>query len=265
IREGGKITISESTVFQNCQSISGNGGGIYIDIDLIIGSYIKILQAQFAQCQSYNTTIPNQRAGYGSGIFMIINNWANELDGIDLRGAEYINCFADQGDKGLFIVMSDLQYLCRLGDPKGQYIRSIGYQDEISDMDILKGYLGQPSDFESSSNTDEYLSLQVSPLEPFWSQLGNRWYISSVNEGQNIIACGQKDHPCKTITYTLDRLPSDYTLYDPTTENVNMILLENDLLETEINVNAGTILGQDVAIKSLGGGKGLSAPQNLYK
>ncbi|KAA6343305.1 MAG: hypothetical protein EZS28_052319, partial [Streblomastix strix] len=239
-----------------CTCSKGNGGGIYIDIDITNGNYFKVLGSTFKSCFATNTTNANIRGGYGSGIFLIVRNWINVQDGIDLSGAQYIDCEAQQGDKGLFIVMKNLTNLCQQGNPKGQYVRSIGYQDEISDSNILKGYFEDPFDFESSSLTDQQLIQFIDILEPHWQNLGDRWYIQP-SVTSTIQGCGRKDNPCKTIYDALQNDPSLFSAgdrdYVKNVDIINIILLEDDLNETSIIINEGTTLGQLASIKSIGG------------
>ncbi|KAA6367544.1 MAG: hypothetical protein EZS28_036929, partial [Streblomastix strix] len=156
------------------RSNNGNGGGIFIDIDFAIQSQISVQSATFTLCSATKQlNTPDIRSGYGSGIFLTVNNWQSSNNGIDLSGASYINCEADQGDKGLFIVMNELQQLCRLGNPAGQYVRSNGYIDNISQKSLLMGYLGFPTTFESAS-TDTDLLDRISALELLWININKQ-------------------------------------------------------------------------------------------
>jgi hypothetical protein len=65
------------------------------------------------------------------------------------------------------------------------------------------GYMGTPLSFESSERTDNELLDKTSALEPHWRNFGKEWYISSISNGKNNIACGLKDYPCKTIIYAI--------------------------------------------------------------
>jgi hypothetical protein len=58
------------------------------------------------------------------------------------------------------------------------------------------GYMGTPGTFESSSTTTAALYDKTSALEPHWRDFVKKWYISSVSNGKNNIACGLKDYPC---------------------------------------------------------------------
>ncbi|KAA6374883.1 MAG: hypothetical protein EZS28_029590, partial [Streblomastix strix] len=196
---------------------------------------------------------PDIRSGYGSGIFLTVNNWQSSNNEIDLRGASYTTCTADQGDKGLFIVMNELRQLCRLGNPAGQYVRSDGYTDNNSDKSLLMGYLGFPTTFESAL-TDTDLLDKISTLEPHWTNLDHAWYISSQSDGKNNIACGISIYPCQTITYTLTLNPSLYSEneYNPQTETATFILIQDDSIETNIIINSNTNLGNKVKIQSYG-------------
>jgi hypothetical protein len=87
INEGGKLYINESSSFTSCESTSGNGGAIYVDINYSKKSYFEINEGIFTSCLSNKSADVNIRSGYGSGIFLKVNDWINSSNGIDLSGA----------------------------------------------------------------------------------------------------------------------------------------------------------------------------------
>jgi hypothetical protein len=90
--------------------------------------------------------------------------------------------------------MEKLRELCRLDD-LGVYVRCTDYVDNSSIKALLMGYMGTPLSFESSS-TAAALFDKTSALEPHWRDFEKEWYISSISNGKNNIACGLKDYPC---------------------------------------------------------------------
>ncbi|KAA6366988.1 MAG: hypothetical protein EZS28_037485, partial [Streblomastix strix] len=264
IDQTGKLTIKDSSSFTNCNS-SENGGGLYVNIDFTTPSQISVQSTRFDSCSALNPQISNIHKGYGSGIFISGINWDNISNGINLGKVEYIDCETDQGDKGLFIVMNDLRQLCRLGNPRGQYVRSKDYIDEISDISLLMGYRGSPNQFESA--TAEDLLSKISELEYYWTDSGNQWHISTMNSGIDRLSCGLKPNPCATINYALLLNPLLFEgQYNPNTDIATMILLEDDMIDTVININTATILGNKIAIQSENGGEGkILSYDNTYK
>ncbi|KAA6392153.1 MAG: hypothetical protein EZS28_012320 [Streblomastix strix] len=265
IDQSGQLTIKDSCLFTSCSSTSGNGGGIYIDIDFSQQCKISVQSSTFDQCLALNPQISNIHKGFGSGIFISGINWDSINNGINLGQVEYINCEADQGDKGLFIVMNELRQLCRLGNPRGQYVQSKDYIDEISQQSLLMGYRGSPNQFESATSED--LLSKISVLEYYWTDSGNQWHISTMNSGINRLSCGLKANPCKTINYALNSNPLLFEgSYNPTTDIATMVLLEDDMIDTVININTDTILGNKIAIQSLNGGEGKTlSVDDMYK
>ncbi|KAA6318752.1 MAG: hypothetical protein EZS28_054901, partial [Streblomastix strix] len=163
IDEKGQLTIEQSCTFTNCNCSDGNGGGLYVNIDFATQSQISVQSTRFDSCCSLNPQISNIYKGYGSGIFISCINWDNISNGFNLGQVEYINCEAYQRDKGLFVVIDELRQLCRLGNPRGQYVRSKDYTTEISDISLLMGYRGSPNQFETATSED--LIDRISELE----------------------------------------------------------------------------------------------------
>ncbi|KAA6357415.1 MAG: hypothetical protein EZS28_047058, partial [Streblomastix strix] len=99
---------------------------------------------------------------------------------------------------------------------------------------ILMGYRGSPNQFESATT---YIDLKdkICELELYWRELNN--------------AC-----------------PSLYSQYDPSSDIATMVLLEDDMIDTVININSDTILGNNIAIQSENGGEGkILSFDNMYK
>ncbi|KAA6390444.1 MAG: hypothetical protein EZS28_014031, partial [Streblomastix strix] len=261
----GKLTIKDSSSFTNCYSSHGNGGGIYIDIDFTTQGQISVQNSTFDSCQALNPQNSDIHKGFGSGIFISCINWDNINNGINLGQVEYINCEAYQGDKGLFIVMNELRELCRLGNPRGQYVRSKDYITELSDISLLMGYRGSPNQFESA--TAEDLKDKISELEYYIIDSGNYWHISTINNGIDRLSCGLIPNPCGTINYALLLTPLLFEgQYNPNTDIATMILLEDDMIDTVININTSTIVGNNIAIQSENGGEGKTLSyENMYK
>jgi hypothetical protein len=84
--------IHDSSSFTDCQSLEGNGGGIYAEIILATNSYFKVLDSTFTGCIATKTSDPSIRRGFGSGLLIKITNWNSFKDGIDLSGAIYTEC-----------------------------------------------------------------------------------------------------------------------------------------------------------------------------
>ncbi|KAA6355326.1 MAG: hypothetical protein EZS28_049147, partial [Streblomastix strix] len=99
---------------------------------------------------------------------------------------------------------------------------------------ILMGYRGSPNQFESATT---YIDLKdkICELELYWRELNN--------------AC-----------------PSLYSQYDPSSDIATMVLLEDDMIDTVININSDTILGNNIAIQSENGGEGKTlSVDDMYK
>ncbi|KAA6399461.1 MAG: hypothetical protein EZS28_005011, partial [Streblomastix strix] len=261
----GKLTIQDSSSFTNCNSSNGNGGGIYISIDFSTQSQISVQSTTFDSCQALNPYISNIHKGYGSGIFISCINWNNISNGINFGQVEYINCEAYQGDKGLFFVMDELRQFCRLGNPRGQYVRSKDYTTELSDISLLMGYRGSPNQFNSASSED--LKDKISELEYYIRDSSNQWHISTMNKGIDRLSCGLKPNPCRTINYAFLLNPILFEgQYVPNTNIATMILLEDDMIDTMININTDTIIGNNIAIQSENGGEGKTLSiDKIYK
>ncbi|KAA6382902.1 MAG: hypothetical protein EZS28_021571 [Streblomastix strix] len=260
-----KFTIKDSSSFTNCKSSDGNGGGIYVDIDFATQSQISVQSTTFDSCQALNPQISDIHKGFGSGIFTSGINWDSINNGINLGQVEYINCEADQGDNGLFIVMNELRELCRLGNPRGLYVRSKDYTTDLSNISLLMGYRGSPNQFEFATSED--LKDKISELEYYIIDSGNQWHISTIYNGIDRLSCGLIPNPCGTINYALLLNPLLFEgQYNPNTDIATMILLEDDMIDTVININATTIVGNNIAIQSENGGEGQTLSiDKIYK
>ncbi|KAA6398537.1 MAG: hypothetical protein EZS28_005937, partial [Streblomastix strix] len=255
IEQSGKFIIKESSYFTNCRSTNGNGGGIYVNIDFTIQSQISVQSTSFDSCQALNPYISNIHRGFGSSIFISGINWDSINNGINLGQVEYINCEADQGDNGLFIVMNELRELCRLGNPRGQYVRSKDYTTNLSNISLLMGYRGSPSQFESATSED--LKDKISELEYYIIDSGNQWHISTLIDGIDRLSCGLKPNPCGTINYALLLTPLLFEgQYNPNTDIAIMILQKDDMIDTVININTATTISNNIEIQSENGGEG---------
>ncbi|KAA6366854.1 MAG: hypothetical protein EZS28_037619, partial [Streblomastix strix] len=266
--EGPSIfTIDQQCQFQQCNSSEGNGGGIYID-QITQDSFIQILNSSFDRCNAINEFQESERKVFGSALFINLRNWTtHQIGKIDVSGAKYINCSADTGDRGLFIVSFSLLDLCRYGNPRGQLIRSDGYIDEVSDKKLLMGYFGPQDSFDYGESDSEF-NDRIVTLEPIWRVFDTewQWYVSNMDDAETNIACGFQDYPCETIKIVLSKDPSYYTEYeyDYDYDYATIVLLSDDMIESPIFINSSTSLNNKVIIKSQYGGEEIP-PEIIYK
>ncbi|KAA6353921.1 MAG: hypothetical protein EZS28_050552, partial [Streblomastix strix] len=89
--EGSSMIIKDSSSFSECKSITGNGGAMYIDIDLTSQSKFELIDTTFQSCQSKNSTPPSSSTspfGYGGAIFLTAKGQYDPLkNGKALKGA----------------------------------------------------------------------------------------------------------------------------------------------------------------------------------
>ncbi|KAA6356170.1 MAG: hypothetical protein EZS28_048303 [Streblomastix strix] len=88
-----------------------------------------------------------------------------------------------------------------------------------------------------------------------------------MNRGIDRLSCGLKVNPCGTINYAFLLNPILFEgQYNPNTDIATMILLEDDMIDTMINVNTATVVGNNIAIQSENGGEGKTLTiDNMYK
>ncbi|KAA6354180.1 MAG: hypothetical protein EZS28_050293, partial [Streblomastix strix] len=71
--EGSSMIIKDSSSFSECKSIAGNGGAMYIDIDLTSQSKFELIDTTCQSCQSKDSTPPSSSTspfGFGGAIFI---------------------------------------------------------------------------------------------------------------------------------------------------------------------------------------------------
>ncbi|KAA6383160.1 MAG: hypothetical protein EZS28_021313, partial [Streblomastix strix] len=156
--EGSSMIIKDSSSFSECKSIAGNGGAMYIDIDLTSQSKFELIDTTFQSCQSKDSTPPSSSTspfGFGGAIFITAQGQYDPLkNGKALKGALFDSNSALNGGQNLYVVMQELIQFCRTGEfgeyVKGNYIdqnqnkSEIYYQNKSQLEGISKKYYWEP-------------------------------------------------------------------------------------------------------------------------
>ncbi|KAA6365765.1 MAG: hypothetical protein EZS28_038708 [Streblomastix strix] len=214
ISSGGTLTIKESCQFINCTSQYGNGGGIYINIDFAVQSFVSIEDCILTNCSAIDSTPQSQNPnykGFGGGIFLIVSdNYNPTSNGIDFHGAKFYSNSATNYGQNLFVISSKLQDLCKLGN-LGEYIKG-NYDDDTSFDFELVGIPLSFGDFPSLSLSDIVNNKKY--LERYWKHHTNLiWHVqfneiitNDHEQGIDQQECGWYDDPCQTIEYALKQI-----------------------------------------------------------
>jgi hypothetical protein len=73
LNEGASMIIKDSSSFLECNSIIGNGGALYINIDFTTQSKFELTGTTFSSCESLDSIPPSSSAspfGFGGAIFL---------------------------------------------------------------------------------------------------------------------------------------------------------------------------------------------------
>ncbi|KAA6309499.1 MAG: hypothetical protein EZS28_056499, partial [Streblomastix strix] len=111
-----QLIIDNNCQFIQCINNKGNGGAIYIDIDFNSLFQFKINDALIKDCQATADTTLDYPTGYGGGIFLTgSGDYDVSSPKFDLSGMKILGNTADKGGQSIYIIMSELQELCRIG------------------------------------------------------------------------------------------------------------------------------------------------------
>ncbi|KAA6352909.1 MAG: hypothetical protein EZS28_051564, partial [Streblomastix strix] len=111
---------------------------------------------------------------------------------------------ADKGGQSIYIIMSELQELCRIGTA-GEYMKG-NYSDTDSDENELEGI---PISFDQfQALTSEQIVKQQRPLEYICTNpQEDIWHLQTGAvqsiESEDQYWCGNTDEPCESIEYAL--------------------------------------------------------------
>ncbi|KAA6390497.1 MAG: hypothetical protein EZS28_013976 [Streblomastix strix] len=170
INGSGQLTLDKTCEFYQCQS-HGNGGGIYIQINLPTQCSFLIKDAYIHECTSLNSTnsLSYPQSGFGGGLFLgTFGDYDPSTKLIDLRGMKIYNNSADKYGQSLFVAMAQVVEWCQYGI-LGEYIKG-NYSDTYSDETDIEGIPMELSAFHNLSS--ELIEQQSQPLEPWWRILG---------------------------------------------------------------------------------------------
>ncbi|KAA6358014.1 MAG: hypothetical protein EZS28_046459, partial [Streblomastix strix] len=243
--ERGDYQIGQSCSFTECQSVIGNGGGLYMSI-ISLGKFIVAPGTLFKDNQARNVsdtikTPPTNPppTGYGGGIFLYTGDTGYLGDSFptttnfDLSGALYYNNTADNGGQSLYVVSLSLNELClmeQIRTDHGKYIKG-NYSDFISDEKELQGCWLSISEFNALTPLlDDPLLDNVSfyqqnlwrlwtPPDPHVSPNppippdNYLWYVQfrlngqyPYSRGRDVFGCGWYDDPCASLDFALDEI-----------------------------------------------------------
>ncbi|KAA6381788.1 MAG: hypothetical protein EZS28_022684 [Streblomastix strix] len=206
---------SSNLTFRNCSArnwgggiLNGNGGGIYINLNISTQYEVVIKDLLVQNCKA-TTNISQSKppTGYGGGIFLTSNKDYNpSTNVIDFRGLKIYNNSADKAGQSLYVVMIKLAELCQQGE-SGEYIKG-NYTDGISQYNELEGIPVDSKTFNSCSSSQ--IKYQQNYLESYWDLDPNEiyyvQYIQSQSTGIDQEYCGRIYQPCKTIEYALQQI-----------------------------------------------------------
>ncbi|KAA6330476.1 MAG: hypothetical protein EZS28_053495, partial [Streblomastix strix] len=97
---GGLFIIENSCIFKECKATSGNGGGIYLNLDYEYSDQASFIirDALIQNCQAVASASATPPTGFGGGIFICINgNDVPPSMSLDLKGMKIYNNSATQG------------------------------------------------------------------------------------------------------------------------------------------------------------------------
>ncbi|KAA6396994.1 MAG: hypothetical protein EZS28_007480 [Streblomastix strix] len=210
IDQGGSFVIENSCIFKECKATSGNGGGIYLNLEYGLNDQTSfvIRDALIQDCQAV-ASASNLQTGFGGGIFIGVNGSLSPPSmSLDLKGMKISGNSAAQGGQSLYAVMDKLKDWCEYG-LLGEYVKG-NYSDTDSNENDLQGI---PIDFnEFQKITSEYIEQNQMNLELYWKipiQLYSIWHVLDRNEGQqgfDEFNCGETNSPCYSIEYAIQQI-----------------------------------------------------------
>ncbi|KAA6377360.1 MAG: hypothetical protein EZS28_027113, partial [Streblomastix strix] len=206
IQNKGTLAITQPLNIHDCSA--SNGGAMYLDIDFSTQIQFQLTNAEILQCHAIEDTTLGYPTGYGGGIFLTGTGDYDVLQGtLDLSGMKIFGNAATKGGQSLYVIMSKLKELCRIGIA-GQYVKG-NYSDGTSHQNELEGI---PISFDQFLIlTAEQFVKQQRPLEYFWTNpQDDIWHLQTGTvqsiESEDQYWCGNIDEPCNTIEYALEQI-----------------------------------------------------------
>ncbi|KAA6357367.1 MAG: hypothetical protein EZS28_047106 [Streblomastix strix] len=192
----------------HCVCNRGNGGAIYIEVDLTTQFEFQIKDALIKECQAKTNITSSYPTGYGGGIFLSgIGDYDPYSNSLNFKGLNISNNSVDNRKQSIYIIMSKLKEWCRYGTA-GEFVKG-NYSDTDSNENELQGI---PISFEQFlSLPSDQIQLIQKPLEYYWAlPQYDIWHIQS-GTAQTIISedqqwCGNIDEPCESIEYALKQI-----------------------------------------------------------
>ncbi|KAA6384424.1 MAG: hypothetical protein EZS28_020049, partial [Streblomastix strix] len=211
IIDKGQLVIDNSCEFKQCIANSGNGGGIYVNLEYGLSEQTSFIirDALFQNCQAVAYASATPPTGFGGGIFICINGSLSPPSmSLDLKGMKIYNNSATSGGQSLFVVMDKLEEWCEYG-LLGEYVKG-NYSDTFSNESDLQGIVLNFSQFTSSSKS--YIQTNQKTLENYWRTAipsYSLWHVQQrfgSQNGTDQLNCGQTNQPCKTIEYAIRQI-----------------------------------------------------------
>ncbi|KAA6382268.1 MAG: hypothetical protein EZS28_022206 [Streblomastix strix] len=273
---GGRLTIQDSSVVQNCRSIYGSGGALYSFIDngklsldsvsfmncscsqpynggaLYIAlfsatSNVSITNSSFKQCQTNSSS--SQKYGWGGAIFIHINYSLSDLDvaRFNLTKLVFEENLATGMGQNIHIQSNDTlatgsmissNSLLTVNDTTNLYTSPFYAYD----------YMGiDNSDEANYRGTNSYDKHHPLFKQSFISTFINPSYIDANNGLDDLKYCGRIRFSCKRISYVLN---SGTVLL----ANINfmLILLSDSTSDSNLQVNIPTKYCNYITIQSDG-------------
>ncbi|KAA6390518.1 MAG: hypothetical protein EZS28_013956, partial [Streblomastix strix] len=210
IAQSGQLVIENSCEFKQCIANSGNGGGIYVNLEYGRNDQTSFIirDALIQNCQAVAYASATPPTGFGGGIFIGINGSLSPSMSLDLKGMKIYGNSATYGGQSLYVVMDKLKDWCEYG-LLGEYVKG-NYSDTDSIESDLQGLVLDFSQFTSSSQS--YIQTNQKTLENYWRVTIPSYSIWHVQQrfgsqnGTDALNCGETNQPCKTIEYAIRQI-----------------------------------------------------------
>ncbi|KAA6381943.1 MAG: hypothetical protein EZS28_022529, partial [Streblomastix strix] len=204
----GQVILDNLCEFKQCVATSGNGGGIYADLEYSTTeqSLFLIKDVLIQDCHALLSPNAIISTGFGGGIFIGVRGTYNSsAQSLNLKGMKIYGNSAISGGQSLYVVMSQLKEWCEYG-LLGEYAKG-NYSDTDSDENELQGLPIDFSQFASSSQS--YIQANEKTLENYWGikiPSYSIWHVQQrfgQQNGTNAKNCGEINSPCQTIEYAI--------------------------------------------------------------
>ncbi|KAA6381575.1 MAG: hypothetical protein EZS28_022898, partial [Streblomastix strix] len=276
IRDIGQLRIMNQSIFTECRSISGSGGGIYSDIidgtlniedttfdscnctqpgngggiALIqgISSIISITNSSFINCETISNS-SDQSYGWGGAVFIQTSVTAENLNETNflLRDLVFTECLAVNSIGNNIHIQSSNTY-------------NTGIAIALNSLLTVKD---TPNLYTSPEYSNDYMGIDQSKVidgnepysvhEPLFlaaqtDSVTKQYYIRQLNSFDEN-ECSSTS-PCKTINYILSQTPPEGFVKGLSVAIINVLSDSSD--QDEINLNNQTILNNIITIQSDG-------------